>query len=473
MRDFERRQYLLESNPWWRAGGGWEQRDPDLREARLNELSAYDPRPLEDLAPESLYLLMGPRRAGKSVAVKRAIAQLLVRGVDPRRIAFCACEGLSKQDLRRVVKLATDLTPGVADEERYWLFDEITYVRDWDEALKQLRDQTALRSGCVMATGSSGARLREARGELGGREGPGGGVRLLLPMGFRDFLREAYPDLAASLPASVVDPRDLQSAAGKRYLEPLAVHVDECALAWERYLTIGGFPRAVADALHAVDVQRGTFNGLWNIIVGDVLRVGAMSDRDVDSLMRCLVERLGSPLSVAKVARTLGIGSRNTVADRIDRLCASFYSWRAPITHDGENRVVGGLDKLYFTDPLAARLVSLRDGAAPLPDLTVLSEQQIGVGLLRAVARDTLDPVLDETALLVRRHPDSGSEIDFVGTHVGTPIESKYVSQKWKPERRGLEEHYRRGIVATRDILDLSDSVWAVPAALLVWTIDG
>jgi len=40
-------------------------------------------------------------------------------------------------------------------------------------------------------------------------------------------------------------------------------------------------------------------------------------------------------------------------------------------------------------------------------------------------------------------------------------------------ERKALDEHYRRGIIATRDILDLSEGIWAIPAGLLAWTIDG
>ena len=73
----------------------------------------------------------------------------------------------------------------------------------------------------MVATGSSGAKLREAQGELGGREGQDGGVRLLLPMGFRAFVSELYPSLAANLPQGEVALLDLQSAATQRYLEPL------------------------------------------------------------------------------------------------------------------------------------------------------------------------------------------------------------------------------------------------------------
>lgn len=463
---------MLEFNPWWRLSG-WQERDPDLREARLNALTRYDPRPLDHVQAGSLYLLMGPRRSGKSVAVKRAIEKLLqIPGFDPRRIAFCPCEGMTSQDLRRIIKITEGLTPSVHPDTRFWFFDEIAYVSEWATALKQLRDQTALRSACVVATGSSGAKLREAQGELGGREGEAGGVRLLLPMGFRDFVRELYAPLAANLSDQVVALSDLQSGTVQSQLRDLAVHVDDIALAWERYLNIGGFPRAVADAHDHVDIQRGTSNGLWNVLAGDVLHVGSMSDRDVKALLERLVDGMGAPLNVAGISKSLNIGARNTVDSRIDRLCASFYAWRAAATRNGVAVSHAARSKLYFIDPLIARLPSLRDRSIGAPDLTFLSEQQLGVSLLRAIARSDELAVLDEAAVLVQRNPKSGSEIDFTGPLLPTPIESKYVSQKWRKKRRALEEHYGRGIVATRDALDCSGEIWAVPAGLLAWMID-
>jgi hypothetical protein len=92
MRDFERRQHLLDFNPWWQNPLHWQERDPDLREARLNALTSYDPHPLSDIALGSLYLLMGPRRAGKSVAMKRAIARVsleVVREKPAESVCFC------------------------------------------------------------------------------------------------------------------------------------------------------------------------------------------------------------------------------------------------------------------------------------------------------------------------------------------------------------------------------------------------
>lgn len=471
MTDSERKQHLLESNPWWRSAR-WAETDPDLSDANGNGLVTYRPEPLSDLMRGSLYLLLGPRRVGKSVVVKREIKRLLDDGIDPRAVAFCSCEGLTVQDLRRSIKISRDLTSPF-DGDRYWFFDEITYVADWAAGLKQLRDQTGLRTATVIATGSSTADLRGARGELGGREGAAGGVRVLLPMGFRDFVRELFPGLGSGLPSEGLALPGLQTDASSSYFQSLAVFADELARAWERYLDIGGFPRAVADAKTKVDIQASTARAIWNILTGDVLHVGRMSDRDVKALLTKLVEGMSSPLNVSSITSSLEIGSRNTVLDRIDRLCASLYMWRVSVSHDGLTPVDGGQDKLYAIDPLIARLPSLRDGQILAPDPSKLSEQQLGVAIMRAVLPDEVDSILDESALLVQRNPNSGSEIDFVGPHLQVPIESKYVSQGWRRAARAIGDLHGHGLCLTRDVHDLSGPVWALPSGAFAWAIGG
>ena len=145
--------------------------------------------------------------------------------------------------------------------------------------------------------------------------------------------------------------------------------------------------------------------------------------------------------------------------------------WRVSVTHNGQDPVDGGQDKLFSIDPLVARLPSLRDKRIAAPDPTKLNEQQIGVALLHSVLPGEVEAILDEAALLVQRNPDSGAEIDFVGPYLPMPIESKYVSQRWKRETRALRDAYGRGLFLTRDVLDMSDLVWALPSGAFAWTI--
>ena len=127
---------------------------------------------------------------------------------------------------------------------------------------------------------------------------------------------------------------------------------------------------------------------------------------------------------------------------------------------------------MYLLDPVFARLTRY-----PLPGLDrgILSEQQLGIALLRALERARPGAFLDFDAVLHHR-TQTRKEIDFVGPHFGdAAIEAKYVSgHRWRRAIPTIRASRWRGIVATRDALDLRDpEVVAVPAGLLVWLIGG
>ena len=128
---------------------------------------------LDDLRAGGLYTLSGPRRVGKSLEVRRAIEGLIDSGVPARNILYSSCDGFSLQDLRRLFRVGESLTRGI-EGTRWWFVDEITAVgRGWSSVVKDLRDDTQLRSDCVVLTGSSSRELREATKNFAGRRGPG------------------------------------------------------------------------------------------------------------------------------------------------------------------------------------------------------------------------------------------------------------------------------------------------------------
>ena len=189
MKRGEAQQSLIATNRWWRDPEGWVARDPDLRDAD-DAPFRYTAGVLSRLAPGGLYVLRGPRRVGKTVEVKRAIRELIAGGVEPRRIVHMAVDGLRSRDLGMLIDAAESLMPeGVS---RFWFFDEITGITDgWPERIKWLRDNDpGFRSDVVALTGSSASDLTAATKALAGRRG---GIvdsdRVLLPIGFRSFLR--------------------------------------------------------------------------------------------------------------------------------------------------------------------------------------------------------------------------------------------------------------------------------------------
>jgi predicted AAA+ superfamily ATPase len=469
MNDGAIERILREQNRWWRTPG-WEADDPDLRsvaEARFT----YEPKPLSDVRPPGLYILWGPRRVGKSVELKRLVADLLQRGVSARSIFYCSCESFSQQDLRRLFVVGRRIAVGAAGPY-HWLLDEITSVPGgWPDVVKQLRDQTALRTDCVVLTGSSARELQSATKALADRRGDeASSDRLLLPMPFAAVAR-AMGMVDNVPPIARIEPRDLLGTAAGKAIAELTYHRDELEGAWENYLAHGGFPRAVDGVLKAGQVSAGFVNGLWQIIKGDAIRRGTqLADPELIALMHRLTSGLGSPLNASAIARDVGLSTHHRVQERVEDLSHAFLAWRC-FRVRGNLPNPAGQWKVYFTDPVIAQLVGRRDSRYGEPDRSVISEQQLGLALMRAMERAVPGSFVESGQVMYERTP-GGAEIDFVGANLEIAFESKYVDDRWKREARTIEARYGRGILVTRSALDLEGPVWAVPAGIVGWMLD-
>ena len=165
-----------------------------------------------------------------------------------------------------------------------------------------------------------------------------------------------------------------------------------------------------------------------------------------------------------------------TLEHRIDALVHVFLVWRCPAADSQGRADPGRQRKLYFADPLLARLPELTVGATPV-DVMHLNEQQLGMALVAWNERARAGSL--RSGDRVTHYRSGPSEIDFAGRCSdsgarATPIEGKYVSGAW---RRGAltirNSHLGRGVLATRDVLSIEteDPVWAIPAAFLAYAI--
>lgn len=480
MRDDELRSLLTDSNPWWRSAAGgsptdWVSRDRLLRDKKQREIG-FRATILDDVAADpttdSLVLLQGPRRVGKSVTLRELAAKLTASvGLDARQVVSFSCDGLSAQDFTRAFRMGRELTrsvDGATHRPRVWLVDEVGQVRGWSARLKQLRDGSAVGDETVIATSSSWRVDEDVAGNLlAGRAGSSGmrRVRLLMPMSFRDFVRCTRHDLA--LP-QVVPASDLQSPLVADALATIAFDVDSYDLAWQSYLSVGGFPRAVAHSTRTgqIDLDFARDIAAW-------LRTDIDPDAPPQSLPRLLEgleARSTAPLNLRKAAVELGYRSRDVFDRRCNRLVGTFAAVWNP-NRDTRGRMVPNTQhKLYLVDPLLGWLPSLLLSGCDRPDFTRLTEQALGVALARSI--DQLEEgrwIANDTIGFART--DSGNEVDFAPVSLGgeltTPIESKWVSHGWRAESQPLRGKFGSGIVSTKSVLDLSGPVWAVPAPLI------
>ena len=457
-------QELVKTNRWWHEPETWYHDDEDLNRAALAPFD-YSANVLDDLTPGGMYTLSGPRRVGKSVAVKQTIKKLIREGVNPGSISHFSVDGWRAGDLTKLADAVHQMSPGSG--ERFWFFDEITGMSsEWPNHVKWLRDNyPGFGRDTIILTGSSSSDLRTATGLWGGRHGPATDPhRVLLPIGFRSFA--ALIGLPRGLPEQV-GPARIANLRRQRLTEAtyeLTPWLKDLVQAWEIYLQVGGFPEAVSDYLRAVKSQLPA--DLFRIISGGAFRRTQMSNLQTRILLQRLTEGLGSPTNTSNLARDLDV-TNVTMKQRLTDLRESFATWLAHREKNGRAQL-RARRKTYFTDPVYTRL------ADDWLDLSILSEQQLGMALVRNLERSHPGTYIDFGRVLYHRSP-AGTEIDFTGPDFGgVAIESKYVDDGWRRGAlRTLAASPWEGIVATRGLIDLSDpQAVAVPAAFLAWMLD-
>ncbi len=466
-------QELARTNPWWRTPA-WADQDQDLRAVRDSGLGYRSPC-LDDLVDGGLYLLRGPRRVGKTVAVKQAVASLLERGMPPLAIVRLAADGWSASEIRTVVQNVA-LPPLAEGSRRWWFMDEITVaVGDWASQLKWLRDNDPdFDAATVVLTGSNAEKLTEAAGLLAGRRGRVHDAdRTLLPMGFRTFVgRVVRPDVEGVPRLRLAD---LRTSAARDAYAALIPWLDELVRAWELYLQYGGFPVAAAAARAGRPVDQWFLDDLFAVIFKDAFAASRLSAATTSALLSRLMEGMAAPANLNRIGDDVGI-SQDVVTRHVDYLRDAYLLWSCP--QKAEPAWVPrrrAQDKIYATDPLVARLSHLRNPARPDVDPTVLTEMQIGMALRRA-ADISGQPWTGDEFLFHLRTP-ARKEIDFVAEALaGAAVEGKYVEGgHWRGEAATVDASAWRGILATRNVLDTSaddDRAWAVPAGMLAFLID-
>ncbi len=459
-------QALTRANPWW-TDRRWEATDPQLVAAAR---APFDRAPdvLADIVAPNLYTLRGPRRAGKSTALKQTVARLYREGVDPRRVCYFAADALSSfTDLINLFQAARLLFPELADSPRYFLIDEITSIPEWQRGVKWVRDNTAVASDCVVTTGSSARDIAAGATHLAGRRGPDVGLdRLLLPLSFPEFARCA----GYSLPVPPRVPFDAFYAEdGRAACQEALVHIGTLVDAFEAYLVVGGFPQAVADFRRTAQVSDGLARDLWDVTVSDLLALGVGRPEQALRLLERVAASLTGPLVVRSLAEDLDVAHPTAgawLAALADAYLVLFLFQESAGVPDVRKQ-----RKVYPIDPFLGRLPARRSPGAHEPDSTRLAEAALAVAIFRSVEGDAVDRFGRPGRLFFYRTPN-GTEVDFVVPPGPRAAESKYVDDPSTRAGTAMVVNFGGGLLLTRGAVDLRPDVTIIPAALFTWLLD-
>ncbi len=249
-------------NPWW------EGRTFDTGIEREKYLQQLQPL----LQAKGIIFLTGLRRVGKTTLLKQLIKGLLETVNSPfilyLTLDFIAFKGKTIHDL---VQEFRQMHGHKIDQPIYLFLDEVTYIPSYEQELKNFYDLEQVK---IIASSSSASLLKSKNSFLVGRSR----FFEIVPLDFEEYLQF----------------KKIVVGKAERYLLPK--YFDE-------YLQMGGLPEYVLTG--DPQVIKGTVE---QIIYKDIITLHDIKEKDsVERLFLLLCERVGKPLTYAKLARVLGL----------------------------------------------------------------------------------------------------------------------------------------------------------------------
>ncbi|MCK4607872.1 MAG: ATP-binding protein [Gammaproteobacteria bacterium] len=299
--------------------------DPHLRQLPKQPYVYVSPI-LAELPRNSggVYTLTGGRQVGKTTLLKQWMATLLADNVDPQAIAFFSGELIDDHHvLLRLLQEQLVAMPG--SYMQYLLIDEVTYIKDWDKAIKYAADAGMLENVELLLTGSDSIILREARVRFPGRRGKSDIV---------DF--HLYPLSFAEVVA----------------MKKIAIDkIDELYQELERYLMHGGYLTAINDLARYGSIKKATFSTYSDWIRGDILKRGKR-ELYLQEIFTALIKRYGSQITWHSLANDLSIDHHKTVSDYVELLTTMDVLFvQYALREDKLTAAVKKARKVIFTDP--------------------------------------------------------------------------------------------------------------------------
>lgn len=409
-------EQLIIFNPWFLAP---EAVNSDGQIMALSRQKLLYTHPLLNSFPydiDAILTLRGPRQVGKSTLVKLIIKKILQeKKTKPENVLFYPADRINDYNhLFDVLYQYVTTVRGQNNNRIYIFIDEISSVREWQRAIKQLADLGIFVNATLLLTGSNILDLRILSEKMPGRTGKILNNEIeFQPLTFRDYLTLTVPKL-------VNEP----TGALMLNLPKLHAHLT-------KYLTCGGFPKAINELYDTGIVSVETYKIYLSWMMGDLLKSGRSETTALNIVKRIFIH-LTTPVSYYSIAQKADINSHMTVVDYMDILEKLFVTF---ITHcfsiDEKNVLIQKNKKLYFFDPLIFNtLHTVCEGYL----------DDIGNHIKRTILVDKMMPILAENtvAFHLKRQFDrlyfgkyKDKEVDFVGFHHGGYhfFEVKYQNQ--------------------------------------------
>lgn len=426
-------------NYWWNGGQG--NLDPDLKRVQESGLNYY-PMPIKiaDCRKTGILTLRGPRRAGKSVAIKQLIRRLIDEDCwDPKDIVWLTADTI------RTMSDFEQILLGICDryDPKLICIDEVSGVKGWQNVIKKLVDVGTLSERCVILTGSSAHDIKSGAEKMAGRRGLLTEVpdRILLPMDFSDFHRQL-----------------------QQYWPDMPVQV-----AFNHYLKTGGFPFRVQLLIQVLKEKR-EFDSFAGLSILDDIIFYEIQRRKLDrSIALEVIARIAingvNALSYEGFAKALSI-SKDSVRRYLDALGDSFLVATISSYDTGRARVAPKKDRKFIWIDPALAFVAEAIGQGPSWDDVSRAEGLVMTSLLRQYERRLWEGLSAPRNVFTWKS-SNGNEVDFLvvdrAKKVLEPYEVKFQESISDQEFQVMERAFGKATMISKSLSKKRPKGDAVP----------
>lgn len=444
-------------NPWWETPEAIKS-DIKIREFDAQKFQYHHPF-LKTFPThlDAILTLRGPRRIGKTTLVKLIIRNLLLDlEIPPENVFFYSCDQVA--DFKELSTILQEYLSFIRPrtKERVFIFlDEISFVREWQRAVKTFADTGQLQHTTCLLTGSSTIDLTFSSERLPGRRGSFFKPDInLLPLTFGEFVQLVKPELAKKAKPSF--------------------HLASFQKLFDDYLLIGGFPNAINEYYQKGFISSTTFEAFIKWIEGDLHKIGK-SEQLANQILERIFTHLTTPVSWYKLAKEAGIGSHATVIDYVEILERLFVLFNTKCFLVGQQRAdVKKNRKIYFTDPFIYNCLYAYVNGFLDEAFTFTTKQTINAKTKPRLVENTVATHLSRIFSPLYYGKFKELEIDFVGKKRG---DLHFFEVKYQSKISSSDFSWTKDILPSLTVITKKDShgnrVKLVPVEVFLGTLKG
>ena len=405
---------LRQYNPWWRSAAAIkEESKPQKRIAYYEALKMMSHNSIRRFV-----VLSGARRVGKTTVLYQMMDYFIEQGISPRNIFYVSFDNpiIKLVSAEKVIEIYESLYP--VEGTRYFFFDEIQYMENWELWLKVLYDSR--KDIRLTATGSASPLLEKGAAD----SGTGRWTVLKVPtMSFYEYCDLLQLEERPDLPKAIAL-KELAAWDGAM-LDDLVSRFAPLQQHFNRYLTIGGFPELVLsnDDVYAQRMLREDV--VDKVIKRDVLTLfNIRNPLLMEKLFLYLCLNSSEIFSITTAAKELENISVATIENYLYALEMSNLIYVAKPMDVGSKGALKGKPKIFIAD------AAIRNAVLMIDDI-LSDEKELGLMVETAVYKHIVSFYQGQTAQLgyFRKLKDTQKEVDVV---VELPREKILCEVKYK-----------------------------------------